>query len=375
MKTKLLSAAAMVAVVACGASAHERAVEFPNTKDGRIILAADLHTHSVFSDGEVWPSIRVQEAHKDGLEVLAVTEHLEHQPHKADIPHPDRNRSYQIAEETRERSDYDELIVINGAEVTRGPPHGHINAIFLDDANALLQDDPKDALIAAKAQGAFVFLNHPNWLPHTPDGIARLTDYHKELIAGGLLQGVEVVNGTLDGHSEHALQIALDNNLTVLGTSDIHGLVDWTHEAGHGGHRPMTLVLAKAHTQDAFKDALFNKHTVAWSYDDLLGREDDVRAVVEACLSLEPSAFDGKYTVLPVSLVNACPLSFTLLNTSEATFQNTGDSVHAERNSETPLTVRLNGDEDKVILTFTVLNAQIGFRKPLSVTFEANIPG
>ena len=70
------------------ASAHERAVEFPNTADGSVVLAADLHTHSVFSDGQVWPSIRVEEAHRDGLEVLAVTEHLEHQPKKKDIPSP-----------------------------------------------------------------------------------------------------------------------------------------------------------------------------------------------------------------------------------------------------------------------------------------------
>jgi len=28
-------------------------------------------------------------------------------------------------------------------------------------------------------------------------------------------------------YAEEALQIALDNNLTILGTSDIHGVTDW----------------------------------------------------------------------------------------------------------------------------------------------------
>ena len=44
--------------------------------------------HSVFSDGSVWPDIRVQEAIRDGLDVIATTEHIEYQPWKDDIPHP-----------------------------------------------------------------------------------------------------------------------------------------------------------------------------------------------------------------------------------------------------------------------------------------------
>ena len=53
-----------------------RAIEFPDTGEYRT-LVVDLHTHSVFSDGHVWPSIRVGEAIRDGLDAIAVTEHLE----------------------------------------------------------------------------------------------------------------------------------------------------------------------------------------------------------------------------------------------------------------------------------------------------------
>ena len=35
------------------------------------------------------------------------------------------------------------LIIINGQEITRSMPPGHINAIFLDDANKLLH--PNDS--------------------------------------------------------------------------------------------------------------------------------------------------------------------------------------------------------------------------------------
>lgn len=73
-----------------------REIVFPDTGD-RLTLVVDLHTHSVFSDGHVWPKIRVEEALRDGLDALAITEHLEWQPHLEDIPHPDRNRSFEEA--------------------------------------------------------------------------------------------------------------------------------------------------------------------------------------------------------------------------------------------------------------------------------------
>jgi len=94
---------------------NQRAIEFPDTNKYKT-LAVDLHIHSVFSDGHVWPNIRVAEAQQDGLDAIAMTEHLEWQPHLADIPHPDRNRSYQEAAESAKGSD---LIVLSGSEITR----------------------------------------------------------------------------------------------------------------------------------------------------------------------------------------------------------------------------------------------------------------
>ncbi len=372
--TRLITSLLALSALSLAAEAHERAVEFPPTADGSLVVAADLHTHSVFSDGQVWPSIRVEEAHRDGLEVLAITEHLEHQPKKADIPHPDRNRSFEVAVESLITAGYIGLLVINGAEITRSQPHGHINAIFLDDANALLVEDPRAAVEAANAQGGFVFLNHPNWLPQAPDGIARLSDFHETLIRDGLLHGIEVANGTLDGHSEHALQLALDNNLTVLGTSDIHGLVDWTHNAGHGGHRPMTLVLAADRSEAAFKQALIDGRTVAWINDDLMGRAEHVDAIVSSCLSLEAAAYNARSTVLPVTIRNACPLNFTLQNKSAQTFQNVGDLIRIERGGDIVLQVRMGEVAPRVELQFTVLNTQTGFRKNLDKTLSGAVP-
>ena len=61
-------------------------------------LKADFHTHTVFSDGEVWPTTRVSEAWRDGLDVIAITDHYTYNPHKADVK-IDVVRPYEIARE------------------------------------------------------------------------------------------------------------------------------------------------------------------------------------------------------------------------------------------------------------------------------------
>src|SRR6185436_16962013 len=106
-----------------------RSLKFPDIP-GYKTLKCDFHQYTVFSDGSVWPDIRVQEALMDGLDAISLTEHLEYQPHKDDIPHPDRNRSYNIAVEEAKNHD---LIIVKGSEITRKMPPGHNNAIFLSD--------------------------------------------------------------------------------------------------------------------------------------------------------------------------------------------------------------------------------------------------
>ncbi|RPI44150.1 MAG: PHP domain-containing protein, partial [Bacteroidetes bacterium] len=132
-----------------GLSMGDRAIEFPDIP-GYLTLKCDFHTHTVLSDGHVWPNIRVEEALRDGLDAISITDHLEYQPHRADIPHPDRNRSYELAQQAAEGKD---LIIIHGAEITRSMPPGHANAIFLEDANALNRDDVMEVFREAKRQG------------------------------------------------------------------------------------------------------------------------------------------------------------------------------------------------------------------------------
>ena len=60
-----------------------RTIEFPDIP-GYTTMVCDFHQHTVFSDGEVWPSIRVKEAIKDGLNAIAITD-LPLAPARADV--------------------------------------------------------------------------------------------------------------------------------------------------------------------------------------------------------------------------------------------------------------------------------------------------
>ena len=64
--------------------------------NGYTLLRCDMHTHTVFSDGLVWPTFRVYEAWKGGLDVLAITDHVEYRPNKK-YTGEDLNASYDIA--------------------------------------------------------------------------------------------------------------------------------------------------------------------------------------------------------------------------------------------------------------------------------------
>jgi hypothetical protein len=53
--------------------------------NGYNIYKTDLHTHSVYSDGDVTPAFRVREAFYDGLDAIAITEHLEYRRHEGNM--------------------------------------------------------------------------------------------------------------------------------------------------------------------------------------------------------------------------------------------------------------------------------------------------
>lgn len=340
---------------------RERKINFPNV-EGYQTLKTDLHIHTVFSDGSVWPDIRIQEAIKDGLDAISLTEHIEYQPHLDDIPHPDRNRSYIIAEELAKPYD---LMIVHGAEITRDLPPGHSNAIFIKDANALNVEDPLQAFEIARSQGAFIFWNHPNWIQQREDGKVIVTDFHKQLIEKDLLHGIEVVNDVT--YSDDALEAANRYSLAPIGTSDIHGLVDWQFEIADGGHRPITLVFAQNKTKESLKDALFKGRTVSWFNELLIGREDQLKPLVDASLEVTDVSYVGPSSVAIVRVKNVSDATFTFQNKSTYNFQSHSDLISIKPQSSTDIHVMTEKQLSNFELSFDCLNCLTDKRKHLTL--------
>jgi 3',5'-nucleoside bisphosphate phosphatase len=145
--------------------------------------------HTVFSDGTVWPTVRVQEAWHEGLDAISITDHIEYRPHSKDIT-ADHNRSFEIAEPLAKEL---KIILIRGAEITRNMPPGHLNALFIRNANLLNRENVNDALREARDQGAFLIWNHPGWKVQQPDSTVWWVE-HTNLHKNNMLHGIEVFN-------------------------------------------------------------------------------------------------------------------------------------------------------------------------------------
>lgn len=330
---------------------HNQKIDFPDVP-GYLTLAADFHIHTVFSDGAVWPTVRVQEAIREGLDVIAMTDHLEYQPKKDDIPHPDRNRSFQIALDAAKNSN---LMVINGSEITRSMPPGHTNAVFISDANPILTEDVEDAFQAAKDQDAFIFWNHPMWSAQRKDGVARLDPLHEKFIREGKLHGIEVINVKL--YSDEALQIAIDNNLTIMGTSDIHGLTDWDFNIPHGGHRSVTLVFAEDRTQESVKAALKAGRTVVYANEGFIGLEEHMMPLMRESIKVKSASYRGDTQILAVDIENVTHSDIIIKNESEYNLHEHTEIVVLKAQDTTRIQIKTLERKDQVTFPIMIMNA------------------
>ncbi len=378
---------------------------FPNVP-GYLTLSADLHTHSVFSDGHVWPNIRVEEASREGLDVLAITEHLEWQPHSMDLPHKDRNRAFEIAAKAATGGP---VVILPGAEITREAPVGHLNAVFITDANALhapadYSPDQTDvekivaqlpdwgaeaevnrqyvlaglwpveqALQEVRKQQGFAFWNHPSWAEQAPDGLPPVSNDHRRWFKEGLVQGIEIANSNL--YSPESFQLALDYKLTLIGTSDVHDLIDWDFPPSLDQHRPVTLIFSKTRAADSIRDALVNLRTVVWFRDTLLGREQHLLPLVNEGLSISKANFDHEGSVLSVQLKNTTSVPFRIENISNYTDQTHTGVMTVPALGELDLKLGMLERKSQIEFSVRVHNALVAPNKALELTLSADIEG
>ena len=332
--------------------------------NGYKVLKCDFHTHTMFSDGFVWPTIRAQEAWQEGLDAMALTEHVEYHPFK-DFIEVNHNRSYELIEEVSKKNN---VILIKGTEITRQTPPGHFNAIFIGDALSYIEDNAsekdEEAIMKAVEQNAFIFWNHPGWRPAI-EGSYEWLPFIEDLHKKNALHGIEVINGF--GFHMKALDWCVDKGLTVMGTSDIHNLVEHDYDRSKDYvHRTMTLVMAKERTPESIREALNAGRTVAWASKYLAGKEENVKNLFNACVKLLPSHFsqenrDGTKTNF-YEIQNNSDLYFELELTA---------GKGTQKITLYPMSSQLiSAEAGQSSLSYDVINAYVRSDKYLNISFS-----
>ena len=231
-------------------------------------LKCDFHMHTVFSDGQVWPVVRLTEAFRDGLDVVALTDHAGYSPHQDDVK-ADNARPHALARETARQLG---IVLVPGIEVNDGDLH--FNALFVTDANALRGVPLKEALTRAKAQGGFAFWNHPGWKEK-----ARWFPPVAELFDAQLFRGMELVNGPR--FYDEVYPWVAERPLTILCNSDVHGLITDGYERRN---RPVTLVFAKTRDLEGIREALVERRSAAWMNGEVWGAEEHLKGLWEGAI-------------------------------------------------------------------------------------------
>ncbi len=329
--------------------------DIPNQK----VLVCDFHMHTVFSDGFVWPTVRVDEARREGIDAIAISDHIEYQPHSRDIP-TQHNRPYEIA---LEKAKENNILLIRAAEITRDTPPGHYNAIFLDDIDPLDTPDFLTVFEKANDQQAFVFWNHHDW-----QGTQRgnWEDVQTTLYENHWLHGMEVANGS--AYYPRAHQWCLEKNLTLIGNSDIHHpSIDFQYTAHK--HRTLTLVFARRRTAESIREALNARQTAVWHNNQLIGRENVLQPLFDACVTVEkPHYVKNGYAWFEMQ--NHALLDFKL--TAE---KGTNPAqIHIPSKSEVIVKAKIPEDAQALDLSYTVTNFLIQPGRGLPVTLSVPLP-
>jgi len=328
---------------------------------GYTVYKADLHTHSIYSDGDCTPEFRVREAWYDGLDVLAITEHVEYRRHegkmlnflKGYVPEGTEPVNYNIiakpADEQGIRSDLNfpvklaqetaakyGITIIPGAEITREPiAYGHYNALFTTDNNAIYAADALQSLRNAKAQGALVMHNHPGWrrksLEHPEFEVAAYGE--------GLIDGIEIMNG--GEFYPKAISRAHAKSLFVSANTDIHDSATETYRA-QGHRRNMTLIFAKENTLEALREAIEARRTLAYSFGTIAGDEQLLKDLFTASVRTSVLHTDAKGR-RTVSLTN---------------------------NSSVQYVLRLPGQNPFILNPFSTVTTTVAQNRPLRLTVE-----
>lgn len=303
---------------------------------GYNVYKADFHTHTIYSDGSVTAPWRLREAWFDGLDILAITDHMEYRRIERNLikymgayikeeyrnlakgvntnlqgenDRPDErgilvdmNVGYEEALESNEQYG---LLIVRGVEITRN--QGHYNAIFTQDNNKIYDPDIRKAIKNAVDQGAFVFQNHPKRDNNTK---TKMTSLAEEMYEKGYVRGTEIGNG----HAFWGWLVphCMNNGLAPISNSDGHASMAerFYPYYNDGAYRNMTLVLAKKCDEKSIKEALFAGRTIAYHSNKLIGKEEYLVDLFKNSVTIEHQCDTKKSTL--VTITNRCSFPYEL---------------------------------------------------------------
>ena len=301
--------------------------------DGLNCYTAELHAHTIYSDGELTPEERVKEAWCDGLDILAITDHIETRRQERNIlkflkgyspdkkgfepintrvsrgVHADErgivsdlNFSTELARKTAES--YPELTIIKGCEISREPVHiGHYCALFTKDNNAIYSRDDEQVIRNARAQGAIITHNHPGWERTTCD----MSEFHKKVYAEGLIDGVEVTNGA--SFYPEMVARAIERKLYMVSATDIHAATANVY-GKHNFYRDMTLIFAKDKSEKSLRKALLSQKTLGYCGGNIIGEESLLAKFFQASVTAKYITTTKKG--VQIALTNNTSFDYTL---------------------------------------------------------------
>ena len=338
--------------------AHRTEIILPQVK-GYNIYKGDFHVHTIYSDGEVTPRERVREAWYDGLDIIALTDHLELRSYekfmlKAHAPYNPDGKPYEyIRGGAGNKTDhttpiycdldatYDEavqyakneeipIMVLRGTEIWRNPAVvGEYNAFFLKDITDVAKPDIIESLKEAKKQGAIIIHNHPGWRRKTMDK----SEIQEKIYAEKLVDGIEVINGST--LYPQMIDRCVNEKLTIFANTDLHRTSAQYYPRGGEIFRSMTFILAKECTEKAIKDALLKRRTIGYAANNLIGEEMWLAEFLNAAVDCKVVAENTKKGNRTFQLTNHCSVPFILRR---------GKSIYTLNPFQS---LRVNFDKDK----------------------------
>jgi len=212
----------------------------------------DLHTHSIFSDGELIPSELVRRAKVAGYRAIAITDHTDHSNIDIIIP--------ALLKVCSKLSDAYSIRVLPGIELTHVPPE-YIEELAIDARNLgakiivvhgeTIAEPVISGTNLAALKAPIDILAHPGLLTEVEARLAALNSIYLEITTR---KGHSLTNG-------HVVRVARIAKAALVLNTDSHSPQDLTSKES-----AMRIALGTGMTEEEASEVFRNSETIVSKY-------------------------------------------------------------------------------------------------------------